>query len=326
MNGQHYGFSDPRYEQFPPVVQIALVSGVCPSNCRYCPAGRKNMGELSADIAAELKEAFFDFALFRKVADEIARYPWSILRIHSWGEPMSHPEYIAMIAYAKSVGVRTVTSFTNGIFLKQHVEGLLDGPIDLLEVSTDAADAESYTRWRRNPHFDDVVEGVRLLFNARNVRVNSPTRIVISGVDHPDFQEHRQQFEELWGHVCDKVIVRPYHTYAGRIEDPYERDRITDEYFPCVQLWERFSISTFGVVNACFNDWGDREIVGDLCHENASIARIWRGKPFEAIRADTLKGPHLHCCKVCSGPSLSSWGQAGYQHWVRELLESPPNN
>jgi hypothetical protein len=321
---QGYGFQDDRYAEFPPVVQIALVSGVCPSNCAYCPVGMKNQGELPPRLAAELPVHYFDLFLFEKIVDEMAKYPWSILRIHSRGEPMAHPDYFRMIALAKQRGVGTVTSFTNAIYLQRHIPELLDAPIDMLEVSADAADTEHYALWRRNPHFDRIVNAVRDLFAARNARPGSPTRIVVSAVDHPDFRPHRQAFEAFWETMSDRVIVRPFHTYAGRIEDPYLQERGSNGYVPCVQLWERFSISPTGLVNACFNDWGDEEIVGDLNQEGSSIAGIWQGVRFTNLRAKALAGPCLKCCKICSGSSLSSWGKAGYQHWVRELLDLPP--
>ena len=326
MNGKgiQYGFNDKRYEEFPPVVQIALVSGVCPSNCIYCPMGMKNKGELSDDLTDELPEKYFHFDLFKKIADEIAAYPFSILRIHSRGEPMCHPLYAEMITYAKKTGVSAVTSFTNGIFLKNHIDELLNAPIDLLEVSADAADQEHYQDWRRNPHFNDIVEGVRDFFYARNKNKDSRTRIVVSSVDHPGFRPHKAEFEAFWSPVCDKVIVRPFHTYAGRIANPYQCKQDVG-HIPCVQLWERFSINPDGLVNACFNDWGDNDVVGDLRQENASISGIWKNNSFNNIREASLHAPTLGCCKECSGPSLSSWGKEGYQHWVRELLDSPFN-
>ena len=341
----NYGFNDGRYRMFPPVIQIALVSGICPSACSYCPMGMKNKGELPDGSIDELPEKFFDFDLFRKISDEIAQYPFAMLRIHSRGEPMCHPRYAEMITYAKKTGVSAVTSFTNGIYLKKYVNELLDAPIDLLEVSADAADENRYQEWRRNPYFSDVVEGVRIFVKERNKRKNPRTRCVVSAVDHPAFRPHKSEFIAFWEPLCDKVIVRPFHTYAGRIANPYNAGRIANPYnaerianpynndsnaknsiaseghIPCVQLWERFSISPDGLVNACFNDWGDFDTVGDLRQENASIAGIWKNDIFAGIREASLRAPTLNCCKNCSGPSLSSWGKEGYQHWVRELLD-----
>jgi hypothetical protein len=297
-------------------VQIALVSGVCPSHCRHCPMGRKNAGELSPQLAAELRPGFFDFGLFRKVVHEMAQYPWAILRLHSRGEPMAHPQYAEMLGYAKQHGVGTLTSFTNGIYLDEHTEAVLTAPMDMLEVSADAPDAETYLQWRRTDNFDRIHAAVTDLHQARNKRLDSPTRIVVSAVDHPDFRPHRDAFYE--------VIVRPYHTYAGRLDDPYAGEHSQADYLPCVQLWERFSINTWGQVNACYNDWGDDELVGDLYEPGSTIKSIWTGAALEAVREGTLRGPHLNCCQKCSGPSLSSWGSGGYQHWVRELLQTPP--
>lgn len=325
MSTAPFGFTDPRYAEFPPVVQIALVSGVCPSRCRHCPMGRKNAGELPADLAAELRPGFFDFGLLRKVVHEMAQYPWAILRLHSRGEPMAHPRYADMLGYAKANGVGTLTSFTNGIYLDQHRDAVLEAPLDMIEISADAPDAETYRAWRRTDNFGRIHAAVTDLHRARQECPDSPTRIVVSAVDHPDFRPHREAFLDCWRPVADKVIVRPYHTYAGRLEDPYACERGRGDYVPCVQLWERFSINTWGQVNACYNDWGDAELVGDLHEPGSTIKTVWRSAAFEAIREATLKGPHLKCCQTCSGPSLSSWGSGGYQHWVRELLEAPPH-
>lgn len=320
MSEVKFGFVDPRYEDFPPVVQVALVSGVCPSSCMYCPMGKKNMGELQAALAEELEVRFFDRKLFEKIAREVAQHPWCVLRIHGRGEPLVHPEFIAMAAFAKAAGVGSLTSFTNGILLKRHVRELLDTGIDLLEISADAADETLYRRWRRNPHFWDVVDGVRELRETRNARPGCRTKIVVSGVGHPEFHPHQQDFMAFWGRYADKVIVRPFHTYGGRIDDPYKEQR-TNKYIPCVQLWERFSISPTGLVDYCYNDWGDRETCGDMNQPDATIAGLWRCSAYEAIRAASLNGPCISCCFTCSGPSLSSWGKAGYQHWVHELVE-----
>lgn len=311
---REFGFKDPRYEEFPPVVQMALVSGICPSHCEYCPVGNGSI---------PMKQLLFDEGLFQRLADEVAAHPWAILRIHSRGEPMSHPRYAPMIAYAKQRGVGTVTSFTNGIYLSRRVEQLLDAGIDLVEISADAADAALYRRWRRDEYFDDVVEGVRRLFEARNRRPGSKTRIVVSAVDHPEFRPHRPAFEKFWGGLCDKVLVRPFHTYGGLIADPYGRVRPAADYIPCVQLWERFSVNTEGLVTACFNDWKDEDVVGDLRRRGASIAAVWQSRAFREIRGKSLAGPCVRCCFKCSGPSLSSWGSSGYQYWVRELLGTP---
>jgi len=315
MNEQaRFGFRTPEYEQFPPVVQAALVTGVCPSHCTYCPQGSGSL---------RMAPLFLTFDLWRKIATEVAAYPWATLRIHGRGEPMSNQEYVPMIAFAKRIGVRTVTSFTNGIYLHRQVEPLLDAGIDLLEISADAADPALYLAWRCNPFFEQVVEGVRKLFAARNRRSGCATRIVVSAVDHPDFRPHREAFTRFWGPFCDKILVRPFHTYGGLICDLYDRQRPGDNYIPCVQLWERFSINSEGHVNACFNDWSDAEIVGDLGEPGASIRGIWHSDTFRRIREASLTGPCVKCCFTCSGPTLSSWGSDGYQHWVRDLLDRP---
>jgi len=174
----------------------------------------------------------------------------------------------------------------------------------------------------QKPHFDNIAEAVREFFFARNKIKNSTTRCVVSAVDHPGFRPHKDEFVSFWSPVCDKVIFRPFHTYAGRLADSGAYKQ-SGAHIPCVQLWERFSISPSGLVNACFNDWGDKDLVGDLGMQGTTIADIWQSDIFNRIRQNSLNTPSLKCCRDCSGASLSSWGTDGYQYWVRDLLNEP---
>ena len=207
-----YGFATASYAAFPPVVQVALVCGVCPAGCIYCPLGRKNHGELATELARELEVRYFDPALFRRLAGEIAGHRGTILRVHGRGEPMCHPGYFEMIAGAADLGV-TVTSFTNGAYLLANVERVLDSGLAMLEGSADAADAEHYTEWRRNRFFDAIVAGGRRLREHRAERSARRPAVVVSAVDHPAFRPHRAAFERFWAPLADgqhtlKVTVK----------------------------------------------------------------------------------------------------------------------
>lgn len=324
-DGVVFGFQSEREKIFPPLVQIALVHYICNSSCLHCPVGRYKRGLMGKDNQGEFdprKRGFFPFELFCRIADEMGKYPWSILRFHARGEPLLHPNYVEMIKYAKKVGVGTLTSFTNAILLDDEMaERLLDAGIDLLELSIDMATESSYEAVRGTKHFHKVVANAQNLIWKRNARgKDCQTRIIVSAVDSPQFQPEKEMFLDYWRKWADEAIVRPYHTYGGRLTPPGHGNV---EVVPCAQLWTRFSINPWGQVNACFNDWADVDMVGDLAQDGASIASIWRGEAFEKIRAKALADKcDLSCCGNCLA-SISGWNYS-YQLLIDKLQNREP--
>ncbi|MFZ2970703.1 MAG: radical SAM protein [Minisyncoccia bacterium] len=298
-----YGFQSNKEAGFPPLVQIALMHYICNSKCKKCPVGLVNRGQMGQDKKGEFepeKRRYFPFEIFRKVADEMGRHPGSILRFHGRGEPLMHPNYVEMIACGKQAGIGTITSFTNAVLLdKKMAEAILDSGLDLLELSIDAHSEELYRDFRGTDYFNQVVENALNFIKLRNARGSSArTRVIVSAVDCPEFQAEKEAFRRFWEACADMVIFRPYHTYGGRLpsleicQDP--------ESVPCSQLWTRFSINPWGQVNACFNDWSDEEIVGDLGETDQTIAKIWRNDKFEGVRRRSLENKTtLECCKTC---------------------------
>lgn len=331
MNQQNeivFGFPSEKEAQFPVLVQLALMHYICNSRCRRCPVGLYKLGELGADNQGEFdpqKRCFFPFELFPKIAEEIGKHPWAILRFHGRGEPLLHPHYIDMITYAKKAGVEKTTSFTNAVLLDSDMaEAILDAGLDLLELSIDAYSEKLYYEFRGTGYFYSVVRNAEDFIRARNRRgPQTKTRVIVSAVDTPEFQVEKEDFRKFWSERADKVIFRPYHTYGGRLT-PLPSVCDLPETVPCSQLWTRFSINPWGLVNACFNDWADEEIVGDLNDPDMTIAKIWRNEKFEEIRKESLRGNSiLRCCKTCLATKLG-WIYT-YQLLLEKLQSQNPN-
>lgn len=320
QNNILYGFQSEREEGFPVLVQIALMHYICNSRCLKCPVGLLKrelidpVGEYDPD-----KRSFFPFELFPKIAHEISQHPGTILRFHGRGEPLMHPYYVEMVALAKNCGVSTVTSFTNVVLLNSDLaEKILDAKLDLLELSIDAYSEDLYRTFRGTDYFQQVINNAENFIRARNRRgKNCHTRVIVSAVDCPEFKPEKEDFKKFWEERADQVIFRPYHTYGGRLKSL--NDNALYEYVPCPQLWTRFSINPFGKVNACFNDWADQELVGDLNDPDSSIAKIWNGEKFKAIRSAGLVGNSpLKCCGDSCLATNEGW-KASYQLLIEKL-------
>lgn len=322
-----FDFQSDREQGFPTLVQIALMHYICNSKCEKCPVGRLRRGLIAPEPGSEFdpeKKRLFPLALFPKIAEEMGRYPWSILRFHGRGEPLLHPHFVDMIRMAKERGVGTVTSFTNCTLLDRDMaDAILNAGLDVIEMSIDAFSEKLYREFRGTEYFYQVVNNAEYFIRERNRRGSATkTRVIVSAVDCTEFQPEKEDFRVFWSHRADSVIFRPYHTYGGRLPSLPLCDAV--EVVPCAQLWTRFSINPWGQVNACFNDWADREIVGDLNESGATIAGIWRNEKFDFIRAQSRnKVSVLECCKFCLATKVG-WTQS-YQVLLERLESNEPN-
>lgn len=80
-----------------------------------------------------------------------------------YGEPLSHPECLAMIKHAKSIGLR-VSLITNGILLTEEVARVLIGlGLDKLWVSLDGASPDCYSDVRLGNALPAIIENLNRL-------------------------------------------------------------------------------------------------------------------------------------------------------------------
>ena len=106
-----YGFPNADAARFPSCVQLTLAHYICDAGCLSCPVGRLNRGDPEAVVQWEADGAVrlhMPWGVFEKAASETGRYSHSFLRFHGRGEPILHPRFVDMIAYAKATGVKTI--------------------------------------------------------------------------------------------------------------------------------------------------------------------------------------------------------------------------
>lgn len=308
---------------FPVCTQVTLLHGVCDSYCVSCPLGRARYGDASPEAAAEFVSGarrFMSFELFQRVADEVAGYAHAWLRLPARGEPLLHPRFIDMVAYAKRAGVRLVQTFTDAITLDEAMaHAILEAGLDVLECSVHGH-TQSYERLMRNGKYRRVVENV-IRFRRLRDRRGGTTKLVVSAVDQPGLQPEKQAHAAFWEAYADQVIYRPYHSWGNRIEGlcaalPVERRA-------CAQLWTRCTVGPTGKVLACFNSWSEpeEEVLGDLADSQSSIAAIWQSEPARNIRQGHLDGSrYLPCCAECRDWGGSAWGRGSYEHLLSAKL------
>ena len=321
-----YGFPSAAAEHFPSCVQLTLCHYICDCACISCPVGRMNRGDAEARAEWEAgggEKLFMAWPVFEKAARETGGHPASFMRFHARGEPALHPQFVDMIAFAKSVGVATIQVFSNGISMDERLaRRTLDAGLDVIEFSIHGH-TKTYSSLMGNDHFEQVVHNVERFVKLRN-DMAKPTKVVVSAVDQPGFQTDKDAHRRFWTDRVDQVILRPYHSWGGRI--PCESAPPPAQRHPCPQLWTRLTIGPTGNVLFCFNSWNEAqsETAANLMSPGVSIASVWQSLLYNQARAAHLAGNYtLPCCATCSDWVGSSWGGNSYEALLHKLRTQP---
>jgi MoaA/NifB/PqqE/SkfB family radical SAM enzyme len=203
----------------PSYIQVEPTTA-CNLRCRMCPA------------AGTSRRAFMPYALFTRIVDQAAGA--ERLHLQGLGEPLLHPRFFDMAAYAATRGIR-VTTNTNLTVLDEGQAGrCIDSGLDTLYVSVDAASAMIYEIIRTNARFEQLVRNLELLMRERARRGSARPRIVFATVAmRCNLHELRGIVAFAASHGVPEIFVQ----HLSRADDAhgmpgeyFRRQNLTDEY------------------------------------------------------------------------------------------------
>lgn len=221
------------------------------------------------------------------------------LFLGGYGEPLSHPDVLALIGMAKRRGYR-VTLITNGILLTEQVcRCLIDLGLDMLWVSLDGASAKGYADVRLGDALPVVVENLARLrtLKYREFGISSWSGHPRLGVAFVAMQRNIHDLGEVirlgtrLGAVEFSVSNVLAHDRDLLDENLYMRslDRIAGQeirpliHMPCMDIQPQ----TLNALGEALKDLNRLELTGSLLHRNTnrcpfvergSLAVRWDGK------------------------------------------------
>ncbi|PKL46581.1 MAG: radical SAM protein [Candidatus Riflebacteria bacterium HGW-Riflebacteria-2] len=289
----------PEALEFPMMSVISFVY-VCNAKCPNCPYTNSNIRSTYSD------RLYMNEDTFKLIADQSGPYgAW--IRMSGGGEPMLHPKAVELMEYAKSVGAK-IGLITNGsMFNDENIHRLLEAEIDMIEISVDACDEQTYSQVRRGLNWDTLLKNVKNVVEARN-KLGSKTKVIASGVNQTGVDI--EAVAKYWGPIVDNFQKRKYLTWGindpAKSADP-EPYLPPEEMIPCPFIFERLNIDSRGKVMVCGFDIAATTNMGNI-HEQ-SIKEIWHGEGFEYYRRLHLerKASQIELCKHCPDWKYRSW-------------------
>ena len=142
----------------PSFVQIEPV-GQCNLSCRMCPVTFREDGGKGKP------PAFMSFDAFKRVLDQFPAM--SELHLQGLGEPLLHPRFFDLVAYAAGRGIEVSTNTNMTAMSERRAEACVESGLARMHVSLDAADKATYEYIRVGARYDRVLRNLRHVVEAK---------------------------------------------------------------------------------------------------------------------------------------------------------------
>jgi pyruvate-formate lyase-activating enzyme len=318
-----YSFRGRLSAEFPSQVIIDTTE-LCNLACVHCPHPQfKESTHYSAtSLSPELNAKAIDEVRVHGAGHtQYVRYTGS-------GETMIHKQFFDMLAYAtaNSGGV-PVTVTSNGTLLNPlRIERLLAARPDVIDISIDAHQAETYSAIRVNGNLAVTRANVIDLIT-RNRQLQQRSKIVVSYIEQPRNRGETAEFERFWkDQGADYVVIRRLHSAAGAVTGVADEMRQSNAAIPrrpCVYPWERVVLNPRGHLAFCPADWTHGSTVLD--YRTTTIKETWHGEFYSKLRAAHLSNDFSQhsFCGQCPDWKETRWPHEGraYADMVEEFTE-----
>jgi radical SAM protein with 4Fe4S-binding SPASM domain len=278
----------------------------CNLRCPECPSGLRSFTRPTGMLDPEF---------FKKVIDDIHR-DLIYLVFYFQGEPYLHPQFLDLVAYAKSKKIYTATS-TNAHYLNdEHAKRTVESGLDRLIISIDGTTQETYQQYRVGGNLEKVMEGTRNIIKWKK-KLNSHTPHVIFQflVVKPNEHQINDVKKLALETGVDEVALKTAQIYdfengSDLIPDDlhysrYEpagngKWRIKNEMDNhCWKLWHSCVITWDGKMVPCCFDKDAQHQMGDL--KMQPFKSIWNSPGYHEFRSSVLRSrDEIEMCRNCT--------------------------
>jgi radical SAM protein with 4Fe4S-binding SPASM domain len=277
--------------EYPLHIDIELAS-ICNLRCPMCYT-------ITEEFKSKVNTKLMDYALFTKIVDEAAAGGVYSIRLSYRGESFLHKRIVDCVRYAKSKGIREVSTLTNGVRLDEKLfEEIMEAGIDWITISFDGI-GETYEKIRAPAKFDRAVEKITNYKKIKEAKGRVKPILKVQSV-FPAIRDCIDEFYGIFAPITDMVSSNPLIDYLMK-------DSTSSicylENFNCPQVYQRMTVGADGTVMFCANDEENEHPVGNA--KTQTVHEIWHGEAFRKIRDAHNRHTAVkdyHACSKCYLP------------------------
>ena len=278
----------------------------CNLKCIMCPTG---LGTIKRP------KGYMDMRLYRRIVDEIGPRTGSAV-LHSWGEPLMHPELFEMIRYGKRAGMRMETSTNITLLNDERARKVLDAELDVLYLALDGATKDTYQGVRVNAKWDKVLRNIENFLELKAQR-GASTKVIMQIIAMNETRAEVEEFVARWNRPeVDQVNVKHLDTWGDQVEaitaHKLGGERSPMKRVPCPNLWYHAYIFWDGSLTSCERDYDIKTPLGNVAD---GVLKAWHGPAMRQLRRfhreGNFKAPACERCVEWSWWTPTLWHSAG---------------
>lgn len=241
---------------------------------------------------------YMEPGIFESVVCSAAAAGISDVNLTTVGEPLLHPECGSYVEYCKQRGLRVVLYTSLQCSDTAQIDRIISAGIDVLKVSIEGIDKESYERIRKGANFGLLMRNLKRIAETRRSRQKHPRICIHTTVPPEGYTEH--SFSRLWQQFSDEIEFSPLGNQGGRLE--FSERVVLDgaRRKPCRHVLDSISVTYNGDLSFCCVDFEADMLLGNIVSE--TIAEAWHSREFCRVRSmhKNRDFRDLSHCSVCS--------------------------
>ena len=232
----------------------------------------------------------------RAVADWIGEADDVRIVLGGFGEPVCHPDFreicrIFRDAGAAAIAVRTSVALDDPAATSAFIEA----PIDVLEVTLDAACEDTYRRVHGVDEYGNVLSRLERLLARRADEQRVLPLIVPSMIKANETLNDLEPFVDMWQQRLGTLVVTGYSHCAMQRPLRTVTNMAPPLRAPCRRVFSRALILADGRMTTCDQDFAGKQTVGRV--DETPVRELWRHDDLAGIRANDH--PKMPLCPKC---------------------------
>lgn len=266
-----------------PESMIIEPTNACNLRCRMCSV----WGE---GVQRHRAVGYISQEVWGRAIDELGSWPVPVgLHVYGAGEPLLHPQFFDIVAYAKRKPNISVGFLCNAtLFDRDKARATVELGVDYLSFSVDGAQQDVFEYYRKGAVLDQVEENIRFLLAIRD---GGHPSVSLRMVHHEEADV--EQFVERWAGHVESIVVSRKRPVRRETSVPVRLRR------PCPSISQQLIMGWDGTAVLCCEDnWGDA-VIGRFPDE--SLYEIWNGKAMQRARRlhETGRYEEIALCRTC---------------------------
>lgn len=278
----------------------------CNLKCGYC------LHSLTPELTARsgFKKTIMDLDVFKKCIKDAGRFSvrLKVLIFAGWGEPLTHPDIVEMVKFAKHQNIaERIEIVSNGTLLTPDIsQRLIAAGLDRIRISIQGINAEKCRDVAGvDVDFDELVGNIRYFFTHRN-HAKIFVKTVATAVPT---EEDKEKFLQIFGDISDEMAIEEVIPVIQEIDHSVFGSDFTKRH--CGGEAERVTVCPFPFYMAVIHPDGSYspccspDIPLSLGNVGITpITEIWGGEALQEFRVAHLAGQRGNAtiCRSCPRP------------------------